>query len=119
MSKKLRPGATHAFMPFKMFHLARVQPTLYSTTCTIGLDGGYCVTVDFQEEQCRELLEVLTSELAKQIKDAFAVPFTDVIDLQFPEPVEVAITARLGQPINNDGEEFIPFVATRVFRHKE
>ena len=116
--RELKGGnAEHHFLPFQLFSLSRVDDALYSTTCNTQFgDTSYAVTIDFSEDAYSQLLRALPDEIRTSVTQIFGGKFRNTEVIEFPSPITVGISARLGELISNEKEQYIPIRATNVFR---
>lgn len=73
------------------------------------------MTIDIPDGQFEELLAAVHPGYAAQLRESFKGAFTNPRQGKFPRPISLSIEARLGELQKNPGEEYIPFVTTKVF----
>ena len=108
-------GSTFSFTSVPLFMLARVAPTLFSSTANLTMDGTYAVTFDFDETTSRQLLTILPRSIRSDMERALSAPFTEPQMIEIP-PGEISldIVAHLGETQHNDDETYVPFVVDGV-----
>lgn len=107
----------HIFLPFAIFHIARVDDKLYCTTSDKQFgDTFYAVTIDFPEDTYHKLLKLIPDNIANSLKQIFKGEFRDPQMVKLPFPINVGVEARLGELTTSKKEQYVPFVATKVFK---
>lgn len=106
-----------SFLPFKIFTIARIGDKLYSTTSNTRLDDTtFAVSIDFSEDIYYKLLKLMPESIANSLKQIFEGEFLEPRMTHLPFPIAVGIEARLGELITDEDEQYIPFVAIKVFK---
>jgi hypothetical protein len=115
----MRRGASRdtdiLLVPFVLEQISVVSAGLFTTISNFDfLDDTYAVSLDFDTtilEDIKRLCSTKTARLIeKELQNAGAKARTVVL----PEPVELAVTARLGEVQSAAYEEFLPLVVQSV-----
>ena len=116
MAKMTQPGCTHTFLPFRIYELTALSECSYTTMSNIEIGRTkYAVSIDFDEETYNQLLMLLSQKARRCIQKRFSLATEWPVPIDFEDPVDIGITTKFGRITKVEGEEFIPFVATKVF----
>jgi len=111
--------AKYVFNSFGIFNMAWVDNRLYTTTSEIEYQGQtYTASVDFNLEMYKELHRILPINIVKAIRNKFGGVFEHPVSLSWNTKTVIGIEAKIGSPVENDGEVFVPFMAEKVFSIK-
>ncbi len=105
------PEQTLHFVPFGLNMIGKMSDKMYSTTSTIGINGGLAATFEFDKIRLRQLIKALPPDKAAKATEELSIaPFIATFD----EMVEVHVEARLSKNIESTGnEEFCPLNVER------
>jgi hypothetical protein len=118
--KQQGENAKHVFSNFGIFNLAWVDDKLFTTSSDVEFQGKiYTASIDFSGDMYKELLRILPFDIVKQIRNKFKGSFVHPVSISWRLKTEICIEAKLGVPVENDGEVFVPFVAEKVYKNKD
>jgi hypothetical protein len=96
--------------------IAVVGTGKYCTTRVQPLDGNlYCVTFDFGDDVLGQILARATLASQEVVIESLTEDFDSIRHLRLPDPVNIGVSAVLGDPQQGLEEIFIPLVITDVF----
>ncbi len=118
--KQQGENAKYIFLNFGIFNLAWVDNKLFTTSSDIEFQGEiYTASIDFSGDMYKELLRILPFNIVKEIRNKFSGNFAHPVSISWRAKTEIGIDAKLGSPVENDGEVFVPFIAEKVFKNKD
>lgn len=98
----------------RLFNITRVNETLYTSTSNIQYNGKYfCMSLDYETKFLKQILqEINDEELKARFKKELTGKFQSPVNVDFSDkPIELIVRAKLGDPLSNQNEVYIPFVA--------
>ncbi|OQY72387.1 MAG: hypothetical protein B6D44_10195 [Ignavibacteriales bacterium UTCHB2] len=105
------------FYAVKIFEISLVGHNLYSFTSNVEYLGReYAASFDFTTGNLKAIInQLVNKELAKFLSDSLLKPFTQPVKVDLTStPIQVDITAVLGQPVSSKDEVFIPFIIEEI-----
>lgn len=115
--EKFGDNATNHFYNVMIFEISLVGHNLYSFTSNVVYSGNeFAASFDFTTDKLRTIIEQLVNkEFAKFLSDSLLKPFTQPVKVDLTStPIQLDITAVLGQPVKSLYEEFIPFIVEDI-----
>jgi len=109
------PETDILLVPFQLGRISVVNEELLTTVS--GMDFGgepHAVSLDFDAKILKSIKQLCPKKIARLIEGELQNSFTKGHTLMFPQPVELAVTARLGKVQKAQYEGFIPLVVQSV-----
>jgi len=106
------------FYDFMVDGIFYVDDNLFTISSIMVFDDvEYYASVDFDRNKLNELISIIDNvNLKSELQSRFAGEFVIPIRYDFPEMLfEVGIETHLGEPITNNNETYIPFIADKFF----
>jgi len=102
-------------IPFELDRISVVDEGLFTTVSGKVFDGEtHAVSLDFDGEILKAIKQLCPKKTARLIEDQLQNSFTKGYTLMFPQPIQLAVTARLGEVQKAQYEDFIPLVVQSV-----
>jgi hypothetical protein len=97
--------------PFVLNRISVVNETLFTTISGMDFDGEtYAVSLDFGAEILQGIKRLYPKKTALLIESELQDQYVKGHTLFLPKPLELAVTARLGEVQKAQYEDFIPLV---------
>jgi hypothetical protein len=98
------------FVPFWIFEISMMSIGNYTTFSVMG-DANIGVTVDYNQVQLDTILSLVSEQTRQEIYIALQrAPYR----IQFSNPIEIVMEAKLGELTRGEFEEFVPFVIVNI-----
>jgi hypothetical protein len=95
--------------------IARLGANSMTATGLLRMERRYMVSLDFDAERMRQLLELAPDDIAGKRTQ----PQADVLVIELDVPIAVGFVARLGDVQHNGREKFVPFVVEQFLPAEE
>ncbi len=89
------------------------------TTMADKEHGGtwYAVSLDFGQEHLDRILSLAPPHVARHVRTELTRDSTSPRAIDLPEPIQVDVRARLGQPQKGSSEVFVPLICHEILTH--
>lgn len=102
-------------VPFELDHISIVNDELFTTISNMVFDGEpHAVSLDFGVEALKAIHALCPDEIAQFIADELSENSFEGYTIELPEPVTLAVTARLGELQTAEKEQYVPLIVQSV-----
>ncbi|MDQ3398023.1 MAG: hypothetical protein M3511_09685 [Deinococcota bacterium] len=102
-------------VPFELDHISIVSDELFTTISNMEFDGEpHAVSLDFGVKILEAIRVLCSDEIAQFIAGQLSANSFEGYTIELPEPVALAVTARLGKMQTAEKEQYVPLVVQSV-----
>ena len=102
-------------VPFELDHISIVNDELFTTISNMEFDGEpHAVSLDFGVEVLKAIHALCPDEIAQFIAGQLSENSFEGYTIELPEPVALAVTARLGEIQTAEKEQYVPLIVQSV-----
>ena len=112
---QVKPDSTVMLTDFVIFQIGQVEEDLFSVTSNAPHGGEtYAATIDMSRDLYQRLAAAAPAPVGDALQQLASAPFDDPRIMGLPMPLSVNVVATFGEAVTNDGETYVPLVASEV-----